>query len=652
MIIPYLLALFFMLANPAFADGTTELRPSAQHSSSSLELTPDERAWLLSHKKIIVAFDDSVPPYSFKNQSGQFEGIAVDMLNTLSRRLGIAYQTYAGSSWPEIYTAATERRVDVVAAMVDRPERHAWFNFTHPYLTKSLVIMTHKSDQTIKSRGDLAGKKVAFVKGYSFAERIISRNRSIKPFAVKSMLSCLETVEQKKSDACITFIGTAQYLLSKHPLPNVKFSDFYERNTADESIAVRKDWPILAGILQKALDALSESEMNAIYFKWVPLETSIVQADTNLNSAPSKLLLNKDIGWTWRIFLPFLFTVLYLWLWLLLLQRYRRNTGKPKLEIQPSDQSFKQLQSDFERMILKRTTELNTSERKFRNLVENLNKDYFFYQRDRLGKMTYVSPSVAFVLGYMPEHFSSNFRNYLTNHIANNKIDTVLESCVQGIPCPPHQFELYDAQNKKRWIEIAETPVYDEYGNCIGVDGLVFDITQRKLEEERIIWLAFHDELTALPNRRQFTDRLQQAIPLSNRNCMPFAVLYLNLDNFRKIIEEIGHGAADYMLIEISKRLAKSIRESDVAARIGDSEFAVLLLETDLQASAIVAQKIIRNLYAPLTFGMKSVRVDAHIGIAMYPRHGSDSEKLLQYADASMYYAKKKRLGYSSVIEM
>jgi diguanylate cyclase (GGDEF)-like protein/PAS domain S-box-containing protein len=337
----------------------------------------------------------------------------------------------------------------------------------------------------------------------------------------------------------------------------------------------------------------------------------------------------------------------YIWLWLLLLKGYRQNTRKQIPETESADQSLEILKCDFEQMILKRATELNTNERKFRNLVETLNKDYFFYQRDNQGKMTYVSPAVTSVLGYQPERFSSDFRYFLSN----KRFDTLLDLSVQGIPFPPQQLELFDAENKKRWIEIAETPLYDEYGNCTGVHGLVFDITQRKLEEEKFIWLAFHDELTSLPNRRQFIDRLQQAIPLSNRNCMPFAVLYFCLDNLSNIVDEMGHGTADYLIREISKRLTGSIRESDLAARIGEDEFALLLPETDLPASATVAQNIIRNLYAPISFGLDSIQLDTHIGIAMYPRHGSDSEKLLQYADASMYYAKKKHLGYSSVIE-
>lgn len=641
-----------LLTSVAPADDSAQQLPNGQSSVHSLELTAVERKWLLSHHKIRVAFDASLPPYSFVNKSGKFEGIAVEIMNAASQKLGIVLQLYPKASWQEIYAATLDHRVDVIATMVDRPERRLWFNFTHPYLTKSLVIITQKSDSAINNRNDLFGKKVAFVKDYEFSDRLV-KEVPIKPYAVKSMLACLRAVDQKRADACITFVGTAQYLQNKYHLSNLKFAGFFERNTADESIAVRKDWPILAGILQKSLDSLSESEINAIYFKWLPLETTIDHSETSPNDLYSSRITpwvpREGIIGKWKIGLYYFSLCGLIILWLVLFQYYRRNAGNQLAEEKVSGQNLKQLQSDFERMMLKRTAELNHSERKYRNLVENMHKDYFFYQRDRQGTMTYVSPSVTYMLGYQPDNFSRHFRTYLTKNPANRKVDAVLESCIQGIPTPPYQLEFYDAENKRRWLEIADAPVYDDYGNCIGVDGLAFDITQRKLEEENLIWLSFHDELTGLANRRLFYDRIQQTIPLSNRNSSPFAVLSLNIDNFRQVIDEVGHAAGHYVIREIAKKMIGTLRESDTAACFGGGEFAILLPDTDVNASVIVAQKLIKNLNAPIFFGVKTITFNINIGISLYPGHGSNPDMLLRHADDSMAYAKTKQLGYSSV---
>ncbi|MGJ0516984.1 MAG: diguanylate cyclase domain-containing protein [Methylomicrobium sp.] len=624
--------------------------PASPHGSPAPPLTQRESDWLLAHPKIRLAFDDSLPPYSFVDKKDQFKGIAVDIMNALSKKLGINFDIYPKTSWGNIYSATSEQHVDVIASMVDRPEHREWFNFTHPYLTKSLVIMTHKNNIAIHDRNDLAGKTVAFVKGFEFSDQITTKNPSVKPYVVPSMLSCLQAVDGRKADACIAFSGTAQYLQRKHHLDNLQFAGFYERNTADESMAVRKDWPILTEILQKGLDSLSESEMNAIYLKWMPPGNPMEEADADAAGSLSSAAAwwqSKTQSSLFKFVLPFLAIIIAFFLY----RNLKARMAETSLSNDNSNSSFKQLQSDFERMILKRTTDLNYSERKYRNLVENLNKDYFFYQRDRQGSMTYVSPSVAFVLGYEPEHFGTNFRNYLTNNPANRRIDTILESCIQGVPTPPYQLEFFDSGKRRRWLEIADAPVYDEYGNCIGLDGLAFDITERKLEEERLIWLSFHDDLTGLANRRLFTDRIEQAIPLSNRTCMPFSVLYLNVDKFRLLVDEMGHAAGDYALKHIAKKLIDTLRESDTAACLGDGEFGLLLPDTDINASTSVAQKIIKNLREPITFGMKSVKLNVTLGISLYPRHGSNPDMLLEYADASMHYARKKRLGYSSFTE-
>lgn len=632
------LLLFVSAASAAYP---TAPQVSAQ-TFPAAELTQNESEWLLAHPKIRVAFDDSLPPYSFVDKNGQFKGIAVDIMNELSKKLGISLQIYPKT--------AAEQRVDIIATMVDLPDRRQWFNFTHPYLTKSLVIMAHKSDTTITDRDHLSGKKVAFVDGFEFSAQITKKNPAVKPYTVPSMLACLKAVERKKADACITFSGTAQYLQREYRLDDLQFAGFYERNTADESMAVRKDWPMLTAILQKGLDSISESEMNAIYFKWMPpgIQMPGVQPRPSVskNSTLAAWWQHNTPDWL-KLLAPLLALIGFFVYWRL---KPQRTAQAAPYEESPS-QNLKQLQIDFERMILKRTTELNNSERKFRNLVENSNKDYFFYQRDRRGSMTYVSPSVAFVLGYDPGNFAANFRRYLTNNPANRRLETILESSSQGIPAPPYQLEFLDSENRRRWLEIADAPVYDEYGNCIGVDGLAFDITQRKQEEEKLIWLSFHDELTGLANRRMLTDRICQAIALSSRSCMPFAVLYLHVDKFRTLIDEMGHAAGDYALKHVAKMLVDTLRESDTAASLGDGEFALLLPDTDVNASATVAQKLIRNLRDPIIFGKKSVNLEVTIGISLYPRHGSNPGMLLQYADASMHYAKKQRLSYSVVAD-
>jgi diguanylate cyclase (GGDEF)-like protein/PAS domain S-box-containing protein len=640
-----------LLVNCALADSATEMMWRNQTSAPSpVQLTAKEKAWLGRHKKIRVAFDDSLPPYSFAEPDGRLNGIAVDIFDALSQKLGIRFEPFPRKSWNQLYKAAVERRADVVATMVDRPERRLWFNFTHPYLTKSLAIITRESETEIKTPDDLAGKTVAYTKGYQFSESIRKHHPSIKPHPVGSMLECLQSVNARKADACITFVGTANYLQTRHPLTGLKFAGFYERHTADESIAVRGDWPILAGILQKGLDALSETEMNAIYFKWVPPPPEVaVAVEKNAIPAlseeggPAENGLQETIS-------PFLFLlgIGYLWIWR---QRARRHIhpAAPPRQDEPAgaEPPNPQLPGDFERMLLKRATDLQNHNIRFRNLIENQSKNYFFFQCDKKGKITYVSPSVTQMLGYRPDEFIAGFQHCITDNPENLSVKNLFDLSRQGIPCAPFALEVYDTDNERHWLEITSEPVYDEFGNCIGVDCLVFEITKRKQEDERLIWLSFHDELTGLANRRLFIERLKQSLAMAHRSRLPFAVHYLDLDGFKSLNDKLGHAAGDHALKEVAKKLMDTLRDTDTAARFGGDEFALLLPDCDEQACASVAKKIVEIMQEPIAYNGESIRLGVSIGIALYPRHADNCDALLRYADASMYHAKQKRLGYS-----
>ena len=269
----YLIAFLLVIFSQAtvHANEFKEALPVVQNpvSESVLQLTPEERQWLTKHKSIRIAFDGSLPPYSFVNDLGKIDGIALEMMEILCSRLGINFTIYPDSNWSNLYKAAARRKIDMVATMVNRPERAEWFIFTKPYLTKSLVIVTRQDNASINNRNDIADKKIAVVNGYQYGEQVGNEFPVAKLVKVKSMLDSLDEVDKGRADAAILFLGTANYLQAKHQWDNLKIAAFYDRNSANESIAVRKDWPVLVGILQKGLDSLTEEEVQKIFAKWV-----------------------------------------------------------------------------------------------------------------------------------------------------------------------------------------------------------------------------------------------------------------------------------------------------------------------------------------------------------------------------------------------
>lgn len=160
--------------------------------------------------------------------------------------------------------------------------------------------------------------------------------------------------------------------------------------------------------------------------------------------------------------------------------------------------------------------------------------------------------------------------------------------------------------------------------------------------QEKLRHMAHHDGLTGLPNRAMFEDRLDQALLRAERQGQGFAVLYMDLDGFKPINDQLGHAAGDAMLRHVAARLLDSVRKSDTVARIGGDEFAILLDDvTTLEAAALVAQQCRVNAATPLTLGDRDWSIGLSIGIACYPEHGKSAGELLRHADNSMYLAKQ-----------
>ena len=168
------------------------------------------------------------------------------------------------------------------------------------------------------------------------------------------------------------------------------------------------------------------------------------------------------------------------------------------------------------------------------------------------------------------------------------------------------------------------------------------DVTERKQEEDRTHYLAHYDALTHLPNRTLMTDRIRQALAKARRDKSLLALMFVDLDKFKPVNDELGHDIGDLLLQDAAKRLQDCMRESDTVARLGGDEFIVLLPAIEAEQDAMgVAEKIRHALCQHFEVAGHSLDISCSIGVAIYPEHGSDEEQLLKYADIAMYHAKK-----------
>lgn len=168
------------------------------------------------------------------------------------------------------------------------------------------------------------------------------------------------------------------------------------------------------------------------------------------------------------------------------------------------------------------------------------------------------------------------------------------------------------------------------------------EIQERKLAEQQIRYLANHDALTGLPNRRLLEDRLEQAIEMARRSSRQVAVQFIDLDHFKPINDRLGHRIGDLLLQAVALRLRGLLRAVDTVSRLGGDEFVIVQPEMNfITAAEHTAQRVLTALDQPYHIEGHELCVTPSIGIAIFPTHGESAETLLSAADTAMYYAKK-----------
>lgn len=177
--------------------------------------------------------------------------------------------------------------------------------------------------------------------------------------------------------------------------------------------------------------------------------------------------------------------------------------------------------------------------------------------------------------------------------------------------------------------------------DIVGWYGMVYDVTRRDQVVRDLRDKATHDVLTGLPNRMLFHERLEHALQSAHRRQKSVALMFIDLDNFKRINDVMGHATGDLLLCEVARRITGAIRSVDTVARLGGDEFVVLAEEVEShETAALIADKVLEALLQPVVLNQETVSSGASIGIAMGPQDGATGEALLQAADAALYEAK------------
>ncbi|WLE99011.1 MAG: transporter substrate-binding domain-containing protein [Candidatus Electrothrix communis] len=241
-----------------------------EQRADSVELNPEERAWLVEHPVVRVYLDAHRAPVEFRDNEGRYQGIAVEYLKHFEKVLGIRLEAAKRTSWAEGIEKMRHKKLDMIATISETGERRAFAVFTEPYLSMPVNIFARNDISYIGNLSNLTNRRAAVLESTAVAEWLTRDYPDITQVAVQATDDGLKMVAAGKVDAFIGNVVTGSYYLGKLRLNNVRIAG-ETSYTYDLSVAVRDDWPIFVGILQKALDSIEQPEREAFFNRWMSI---------------------------------------------------------------------------------------------------------------------------------------------------------------------------------------------------------------------------------------------------------------------------------------------------------------------------------------------------------------------------------------------
>jgi diguanylate cyclase (GGDEF)-like protein/PAS domain S-box-containing protein len=283
------------------------------------------------------------------------------------------------------------------------------------------------------------------------------------------------------------------------------------------------------------------------------------------------------------------------------------------------------------------------SEIRFRSILDSIEDGYF--EVDLGGSLTFFNDNIPQQLGYpYDECVGLNYKKYLDDANTKRVFEMFHHIFVSGTHTKSFDWELIKKDGSTMYVEASVSLQRNRDGDPVGFCGIVRDITERKKTEQELAYLAYHDVLTGLHNRKAFLEKLDEVLREAKRYENFRSLLFIDLDHFKKVNDVYGHEVGDKLLMQVATRLTEILRDTDYVSRLGGDEFTIILggpAKTNLEK---VAARVLKTLSKPYTIqGIKIDFVTPSIGAGTYPEDGQDAEILLKNADGAMYKAKEKR---------
>lgn len=301
--------------------------------------------------------------------------------------------------------------------------------------------------------------------------------------------------------------------------------------------------------------------------------------------------------------------------------------------------------------VLETEQALIESEMRFRMILDSIEDGYF--EVDLAGNFTFFNDQVAKQIGYEPDELMGmNYQQYMDRENARIVYEAFHNVFLTGNPMSAVDWELRRKDGSKMYVETSVSLLRDREGKPIGFCGIIRDITERKRAEQELAYLAYHDALTGLHNRKAFNEKLEEVIRDARRYEVERSVLFIDLDRFKQVNDVFGHEIGDKLLMQVASRLRETLRETDYISRLGGDEFTIILGGITRSDPERVAQRVLKALSRPYRFHDIIIDfVTPSIGISTFPDDGHDADTIIKHADEAMYRAKQVRNSYCTYKE-
>jgi PAS domain S-box-containing protein len=422
-------------------------------SESSL-FTSEELAWIDSQGTIRVAPDPDFPPIEWF-EAGKYQGIAADFMNIISEKTDLNFEIVQADDWDEVLALAQARKVDMLSAAAQTPQRQNYMNFSEPYLIYPGVIITREENSNLNKLKKLHAYRVGIVRGYVWQEMIAKDYPEIEIIGVDNVVDGLRQLALNQIDAFIATFPIALYYIEKESIPNLTVAGETPYKTK-LSIQTRNDWPILHSVISKALADIPPAKRKEINHKWV-----------HLHALP---LFSQPIFQIFLIVLTlgiFSFAIIFFWNFALRKQ-VRKKTDELKQDIK-------------RRKLAER--ELEISRENYKILVDN--QLDLLVKIDEKNRFLYVSPSYCHLFDKKSEELLGQ-EFYPLVH--SDDLEETKKQ-MQNLYKPPYSCYLEQrAKTNKgwRWLAWKDKAILDEQGHVKEIIGLGRDITNQKNAEAEL----------------------------------------------------------------------------------------------------------------------------------------------------------------------